>query len=52
MKTDKSDIAAFNLNDCSHKVFNARKGTSSSLGLDGKYVYVYETKEVTKLSTE
>ncbi len=52
MKTDKSDIAAFNLNDCSHKVFNARKGASSSLSLDGKYVYVYETKEVTKLSTE
>ncbi|HEY9114629.1 MAG TPA: PQQ-binding-like beta-propeller repeat protein [Bacteroidales bacterium] len=52
MKTDKSDVAAFDLNNCSYKQFNAKKGAETSLSLDGKYAYVYETKVVTKLSTK
>jgi len=52
MKTEKSDIAAFDLNDCTYKQFNAKKGAETSLSLDGKYAYVYETKVVTKLSTK
>ncbi len=51
MKTDNSDIAAFNLDDCSFREFNARRGAVSTLSYDGKYVYVYEKKEVTKLRT-
>ncbi|HRH38996.1 MAG TPA: PQQ-binding-like beta-propeller repeat protein, partial [Flavobacteriales bacterium] len=51
MKTDNSDIAAFQLDDCSFKQFNARKGSVSTLSYDGEYVYVYEKKEVTKLRT-
>jgi hypothetical protein len=52
MKTEKSDVAAFDLNNCSYKQFNAKKGAETSLSLDGKYAYVYETKVVTKLSTK
>ena len=48
---DNSDIAAFNLDDCSFREFNARRGAVSTLSYDGKFVYVYEKKEVTKLRT-
>lgn len=51
MQTEGSDIAAFNLDDCSFKQYNARKGAPSELSYDGKYVYVYEKKEVSKLRT-
>ncbi len=51
MKTDNSDIAAFDLNNCSYKQFNARKGAVSSMSYDGDFVYVYEKKDVTKLRT-
>lgn len=51
MKTENSDIAAFDLDDCSFKQFNARKGAVSTLSYDGQYVYVYEKKDVTKLRT-
>lgn len=51
MKTEGSDIAAFDLNTCKYKTFNARKGAMTTLSVDGNYVYVYEKKVVTKLST-
>ncbi|MBK7384625.1 MAG: PQQ-binding-like beta-propeller repeat protein [Flavobacteriales bacterium] len=51
MKTERSDIAAFDLDDCSFKQFNARNGATTELSYDGMYVYVYEKKEVTKLRT-
>jgi hypothetical protein len=52
MKTEKSDIAAYDLNTITYKSFDARKGATNSLSLDGKYVYVYEKNVVTKLSTK
>ena len=51
MKSANSDIASFDLDDCSFKEYNARKGAISELSYDGHYVYVYEKKEVTKLRT-
>ena len=51
MQTDNSDIAAFNLDDCSFKQFNARKGAMSMMTNAGQFVYVFEKKEVTKLRT-
>jgi hypothetical protein len=51
MKTDKADIGTFDLNTCKYKDFKARTGAVTSLSRDGKFVYVYEKKVVTKLST-
>ena len=53
MKTDKDDVAAYKLSDLSYKQYNARKGAQTWLeSEDGRYLYVYEKKSVTKLSTE
>jgi outer membrane protein assembly factor BamB len=51
MKTDKADIGTFDLNTCKYKDFKARTGAITSLSRDGKFVYVYEKKLITKLST-
>lgn len=51
VQTDKSDLACFNLDDCTFKQFNARNGASSSMSSDGNFVYVYDKKNVTKLAT-
>jgi len=51
MKTEKADIAAFDLNTCNFLEFKARTGASTTLSTDGNYVYVYEKKLVTKLKT-
>ncbi len=51
MKTDKADIATFDLNTCKYKSFDAKTGATTSLSRDGNFVYVYEKKLVTKLST-
>lgn len=51
MKTDKADIGTFDLNTCKYKDFKARTGAITTLSRDGNFVYVYEKKEVTKLST-
>jgi outer membrane protein assembly factor BamB len=51
MKTDKADIGTFDLNTCKYKDFKARTGAITSLSRDGNFVYVYEKKVVTKLST-
>jgi len=52
MKTDRADIACFDLKDCSFKQFKAKNGSEISLTEDGNYVYVYEKKDVTKLNTK
>jgi len=53
MKTDKDDAAVFNLADLSFKQYNARKGAITSFEKeDGRYLYVYEKDQVTKLKTE
>jgi outer membrane protein assembly factor BamB len=51
MKTDKADIGTFDLNTCKYKDFKARTGALTTLSRDGNFVYVYEKKVVTKLST-
>lgn len=51
MKTDKADIGTFDLNTCKYKDFKARTGALTTLSRDGNYVYVYEKKVITKLST-
>lgn len=51
MKTEGADIAAFDLNTNTYLQFNARKGATTTLSIDGKYVYVYENKTVTKVKT-
>jgi outer membrane protein assembly factor BamB len=51
MKTDKADIGTFDLNTCKYKDFKARTGAMTTLSRDGNYIYVYEKKVITKLST-
>lgn len=51
MKTTGADIAAFNLDSNNYLEFKARKGASTTLTTDGKFVYVYENKTVTKVKT-
>ncbi len=49
MVTPKNDFAAFNLEDCSYREYNAKKNSQQSLSEDGRFVWVYEKKDVTKL---
>jgi len=51
MKTAGADIAAFNLDTNKFLEFKARKGATTTLTTDGKFVYVYENKTVTKVKT-
>lgn len=51
MRTEKNDFAAFNLDDCSYVMYNAKKDSKQSLSEDGNFVWAYEKKEVTKLKT-
>jgi outer membrane protein assembly factor BamB len=51
LKTDKSDIACFDLDNCSFKEFKARTGAMTEMSTDGAFVYVYDKKNVTKLAT-
>jgi len=53
MKTDKADIACFDLDSpCEFTEFKAKKGATTTLSLEAEYVYVYENKVVTKVSTK
>lgn len=52
MKTDKADIGTFDLNTCKYKDFKARTGAITTLSNAGDFVYVYEKRTVTKLSTK
>lgn len=51
MRTEKNDFAAFNLDDCSYVMYNAKNDSKQSLSVDGNFVWAYEKKEVTKLKT-
>jgi outer membrane protein assembly factor BamB len=51
MKTDKADMAAYDLNTCTYKEYKARTGARTDMSLDGKYVYIYEKNTVTKVAT-
>ncbi|MEY3399021.1 MAG: hypothetical protein RL220_1615, partial [Bacteroidota bacterium] len=52
MKTDKADIAAYDLDTCKYREFKAKTGATTTLMDDGKVVYVYENRVVTKVSTK
>lgn len=51
LETDGADIAAFDLATCKYLQYNARRESLSELTDDGKYVYVFEKKDVSKLRT-
>ncbi|GAB4319323.1 MAG: hypothetical protein Kow00127_11560 [Bacteroidales bacterium] len=51
MQTPKSDLAAFDLDNCKYKEFKAKTGAGTSLTKDGEHLFVYEKKVVTKLKT-
>jgi hypothetical protein len=51
MRTEKNDFAAFNLDDCSYVMYNAKKDSKQFLSEDGDFVWAYEKKTVTKLKT-
>lgn len=51
MKTDKADLAAFDLNTCKYREFKAKTGADTDLTTDGHYVYIYEKKKVYKVKT-
>lgn len=51
LKTEKADIACFNLDNCTYKQFKARNGASTNMSTDGNFVYVYDKRNVTKLAT-
>jgi len=52
MKTDKADIASFDLDSGKFTVFKAKTGASTTLTTDGKFVYIYEDKVFTKVKTQ
>ncbi len=52
MKTDKADIASFDLDSGKFKEFKAKTGATTTLTTDGKFVYVYEDKVITKVKTQ
>lgn len=52
MKTEKADIASFDLDSGNFKEFKAKTGASTTLTTDGKFVYVYEDKVFTKVKTQ
>jgi hypothetical protein len=51
MKTDKADVAAFDVDKGKYKEFKAKKDASFSMTSDGENLFVYENKVVTKLKT-
>lgn len=52
MKTEKADIASFDLDSGNFKEFKAKTGATTTLTTEGKFVYVYEDKVVTKVKTQ
>jgi len=52
MKTEKADIASFDLDSGKFKEFKAKTGASTTLTTEGKFVYVYEDKVMTKVKTQ
>jgi hypothetical protein len=51
MKTEKADIASFDLDSGKFTEFKAKTGATTTLTTEGKFVYVYEEKVVTKVKT-
>lgn len=51
LKTEKADIACFDLDDCTYKEFKAKTGATTTMSTDGNFVYVYEKRTVTKVGT-
>jgi outer membrane protein assembly factor BamB len=51
MKTEKADIASFDLDSGKFTEFKAKTGASTTLTTDGKFVYIYEDKVFTKVKT-
>jgi hypothetical protein len=51
MKTERADIASFDLDSGKFKEFKAKTGATTTLTTDGKFVYVYEDKVITKVKT-
>ncbi|MBU2466467.1 MAG: PQQ-binding-like beta-propeller repeat protein, partial [Bacteroidetes bacterium] len=51
MQTEKSDVAAFDVDTGKYKEFKAKTGSGFSLTSDGEHLFVYEKKLVTKLKT-
>jgi outer membrane protein assembly factor BamB len=49
---ENADVAAYDVETCKFKYNDARKDATSRLSNDGKYVYVWEKKNITKLSTQ
>ena len=49
---ENADVAAYDVETCKFKYYDARKGATSRLSDDGKFVYVWEKKTITKLSTQ
>jgi outer membrane protein assembly factor BamB len=49
---DNDDIAAYDVETCKYKYYDARKGATSRLSDDGMNVYVWEKRSMTKLSTQ
>lgn len=49
---DNDDIAAYDVETCKYKMYNARKESVSFLSDDGMYVYIWEKKTISKLSTQ
>jgi outer membrane protein assembly factor BamB len=52
LKTDKADIAVYDLNTLKYKQFKAKTGATTDLTEDADFVYVYEKKVVTKLNAQ
>lgn len=51
MRTEKADLAVFDIDDCKYKQFKAKTGAGTSFSTDGEHLFVYEKKVVTKLKT-
>jgi outer membrane protein assembly factor BamB len=51
MKTEKADIASFDLDSGNFKEFKAKTGATTTLTTDGKFVYIYEDKLISKVKT-
>ncbi len=51
LKTEKADLAAFDIDTGQYKEFKAKTGAGTSLTNDGENLFVYEKKVVTKLKT-
>ncbi|MFI5219579.1 MAG: PQQ-binding-like beta-propeller repeat protein [Bacteroidia bacterium] len=49
---DNDDIAAYDVETCKFRAYNARKESVSKLSDDGMYVYIWEKKTISKLATQ